>query len=155
MNRRFFVANPMKSQRQYLLDADVVDKKPSERFSVDGPANRGTVRHEMPQQESMDKEHGYAGSLEFHDHQHEPTIRRRLHFCGVLISLAFILYIFIPWGSPYLSWLGTDSPVILYAQETLRSLPLIHAYDDVIRDDAIPIPNVACKLHGWSIWAQG
>lgn len=158
MNRRFFVANPMESRRQYLLDADVVDKKSSERFSVDGPGNRGTVRPEMPrqpQQGLIDKEHGYAETPEFHEHQHEQTIRRRFQFCGLLISLIFIIYIFIPWGSPYLSWLGTDSPITLYAQETLRSLPLIHASDDSIREGPMPMPNVSCKSHGWFIWAQG
>ena len=158
MNRRFFVAKPMESQRRYLLDADVVDRKSSGRFSVDGLGNRGTVRPEMPPQPqhvSINKEQGYVGTPESHGHHHEPTIRRRLQFCGLLISLAFIIYIFIPWGSPYLSWLGADSPIILYAQETLRSLPLIHASDDAIRDDPISMPNVSCKLHGWLIWSPG
>ena len=146
----------MESQRQYLLDADVVDKKSSEWFSVDGHGNWGTVRPEMPRQPqlgSIDKEHGHAGTPEFHEDQHEQTIRRTLQFCGLLISLAFIIYIFIPWGSPYLSWLGTDSPIILYAQETLHSLPLIHSSDDAVIDDPIPMPNISCKLHGWSIRA--
>ena len=158
MNRRIFIVNPMESQRQYLLDADVVDKKSSERFSVDGPENRGTVRPgvpRQPQQGSMDEEHAFAGTPEPHEHQHqhERTIRRRLQFCLLSILVAFILYIYIPWGSPYLSWLGTDSPIILYAQETLSSLPLIHASDDAMHED--PMPNLSCKLHGRSIWTQG
>ena len=148
----------MESQRQYLFDADVVDKKSSEWFSVDGQGNRGTVRPEMPrqpQQGSIDKEHGHAGTPEFHEDQHEQTIRRILQFCGLLIWVAFTIYIIIPWGSAYLSWLGTHSPIILYAQETLHSLPLIHASDDAILDDPISMPNVSCKLHWWSFWAQG
>ena len=154
MNRRFFVAKPMESQRRYLLDADVVDRKSSGRFSVDVLGNPGTVRPETPPQPqyvSINKEQGYAVTLESHEHHHEPTIRRRLQFCGLMISLAFIIHIFIPWGSPYLSWLGADSPIILYAQETLRSLPLIHVSDDAIRNDPISMPNVSCRLHGWFI----
>ncbi len=146
----------MELQRQYLLNADVVDKKSSELVSVNGPGNRWTVRPEMPrqpQQGSIDKEHGYAGSPTSHEHQHERTIRQRLQLCALWISLALILYIFIPWESPYLSWLGTDSPIILYAQETLRSLPLVHAPDDAIHDDLIPMPNISRKLHGRFIWA--
>ena len=148
---------PMESQRQYLLlDADFVDKKSSEWFSVDGHGNRGTVRPEMPrrpQQGSIDKEHGHAGTPKFYQDQHEQTIRRTLQFCGLLISLAFTVYVFIPWGSPYLSWLGTDSPFILYAQEILHSLPSLHVFDDALLDDPIPMPNVSCKLHGWFIRA--
>ena len=148
----------MESQRQYLFATDVVDKKSSKWFSVDGHGSRGTVRPEMsrqPQHGSIDKEHGHAETPNFHEDQHEQKIRRTLQFCGLLVSLAFISYIFIPWGSPYLSWLGTDSPIILYAHETLRPLPSIHASDDAILDDQIPMPSVSCKLHGWSIRAQG
>lgn len=155
MNRRIFIVNPMEPQRHYLLDADVVDKQSSERFLVDGPENRGTVRPGVPlqsQQGSMDEEHAFAGTPKPHEHQHERTIRRRLQLCILSILVAFILYIYIPWGSPYLSWLGTDSPIILYAQETLSSLPSIHASDDASRDD--PMHNVSCKLHGRSIWTQ-
>ena len=158
MNSRFFVVKPMESQRRYLLDADAVDRKSSDWFSVDGLGNRGTVRPEMPPQPqhvSINKEQGYADTPESQAHHHEPTIRRRMQFCGLSISLAFIIYIFIPWGSPYLSWLGADSPIILYAQETLHSLPLIHATDDAIRDDPISMPNVSCKLNGWFICSRG
>ena len=141
----------MESQRRDLFAADVVDKKWSKWFSVDGYGSRGTVRPEMsrqPQQGSMDRGHGHAGTPKFHEDQHEQTIRRTLQFCGLLVSLAFISYIFIPWGSPYLSWLGSDSPIILYARETLRPLPLIHASDHAVLDDQIPMPNVSCKYMG-------
>lgn len=152
MNRRILIANSMESQRQYLLDADVVDKKSSERFPVYGPESWAMVRPgvpRQPQQGSMDEDHAFAGIPKPHKHQHERTIRRRLKLCILSILVAFILYIHIPWGSPYLSWLGTNSPIILYAQETLSSLPLIHASDDAIRDDLIS--DVSCKLHGRTI----
>ena len=156
MNRRSFIVNAMELQRQYLLDADAADKKSSERFPADGPENRGTVRPgvpRQPQQGSMDEEYAFAGTPKPHEHQHERTKRRRLQLCTLSILVAFIIYTHIPWGSPNLSWLGTDSPIVLYAQETLSSLPLNHASDDAIRDD--PMPNFSCKLHGWSIWTQG
>ena len=107
-------------------------------------AVRPAVNHQ-PQQGSEKKR---ALGLEPHKcqtNQNTRTTRQRWQLWVQWISLAIILYIFIPWESPCLSWLGPNSPLLHYAQEVFNPAMSKPSTGHSLLDDPNPGPNVSCR----------
>lgn len=131
---QFFFTMSIEAQQHHPLDDNDDDFSPGNgEEKVACVAVRPAANHQ-PQQGSDEKR---AWGLEPHKcqtNQNTRTTRQRWQLWVPWISLAIILYTFIPWESPNLSWLGISKPAM--SKPSTRHSPL---------DDPNPGPNVSCR----------
>ena len=139
---QFFLAMSIEAQQYHPLD-DVDDFSPgSGEEKVACMAVRPAVNHQPQPKEQR------AWGLEPHKcqtNQNTRTTRQRWQLWVPWISLAIILYTFIPWESPYLSWLGPHSPLLHSAQEVFNPAMSKPSTGHSPLDDPDPGPNVSCR----------